>query len=172
MEIKKIKVGLLEANCYILIKNKDCIIIDPGAEIDKITPSLKGLNIVGVIITHYHFDHVGCLSYFKNLNIPIYDYSNLSEFNEINDFRFYKIDTKGHHNTCITIYFKDENIMFTGDFLFKNNIGRTDLEGGNTSEMLKSISLIKTYSPLIKVYPGHGIDTTLKNEFLNNIYFK
>ena len=62
--------------------------------------------------------------------------------------------------------------MFTGDFLFKNNIGRTDLEGGNTSEMLESISLIKTYSSLIKVYPGHGIDTTLKNEFLNNIYFK
>ena len=61
--------------------------------------------------------------------------------------------------------------MFLGDFIFKESIGRCDLEGGNYDEMLKSIELIKKYDDDIKVYPGHGDETTLLYEKQNNPYF-
>ena len=55
--------------------------------------------------------------------------------------------------------------MFTGDFIFKSAIGRTDLPGGNYKEMLNSLRKIKKYNKNIKVYPGHGDFTYLYNEF-------
>ena len=62
--------------------------------------------------------------------------------------------------------------MFTGDFLFKGSIGRTDLETGNDLEMQESIDKIKEYSSNYRVYPGHGDTTTLIDEFNNNIYLR
>lgn len=61
--------------------------------------------------------------------------------------------------------------MFTGDFIFKNSIGRMDLEGGNISDMKKSLKLISKYDDDIIVYSGHGNDTTLKNEKNNFKYY-
>ena len=62
--------------------------------------------------------------------------------------------------------------MFTGDFIFKENIGRTDLETGNMLEMQESLNMIKKYGDDIILYPGHGESTTLGYEKVNNIYFK
>ena len=60
--------------------------------------------------------------------------------------------------------------MFTGDFLFKGTIGRTDLPGGDVQKMKKSINKIKKYSDDIKIYPGHGATTSLKAEKENNYF--
>ena len=57
MEIKKVVVGSLDENCYVLIKNNTCIIIDPGAEYSKIKETAGDNKIIGVLITHSHFDH-------------------------------------------------------------------------------------------------------------------
>ena len=61
--------------------------------------------------------------------------------------------------------------MFVGDFIFRNSIGRTDLEGGNYSDMKKSIEKIKKYDGNIVIYPGHGEKRTLQFEKDNNMYF-
>ena len=61
--------------------------------------------------------------------------------------------------------------MFTGDFIFKGTIGRTDLKYGNMINMLKSIKKIKEYPDNILIYPGHGDETLLKYEKENNYYF-
>ena len=61
--------------------------------------------------------------------------------------------------------------MFTGDFIFKDNIGRCDLPGGDINEMYASIKKIKLYDSDIDIYPGHGDKTTLGYEIRNNIYF-
>ena len=61
--------------------------------------------------------------------------------------------------------------MFTGDFLFKQSIGRTDLEGSNELEMYESLEKIKKYSDDIKLYPGHGESTNLGYEKKYNIFF-
>ena len=61
--------------------------------------------------------------------------------------------------------------MFTGDFVFKNTIGRTDLETGNMKEMEESIEKIKKYPKATKLYPGHGELTTIEEEIKNNPFF-
>ena len=159
MKVDRVVVGYLQTNCYILSIDNDCIVIDPGDDYDKIKDKIDNKNIKGVIVTHNHFDHVGALSYFDN----IYDYNNLNEgINNIDKFKFEVIYTPGHTNDSICIYFKKENIMFTGDFIFKDGIGRTDL-GGNDLDMINSIDKISTYSN-VKIYPGHGEDSYLQDE--------
>ena len=171
MNIKTISVGELQTNCYVLEKENECIIIDPGAEPLRIDEQINK-NFIGIIITHNHYDHVGALDYFKEkYKIPVYDYSNLKEgINQIGSFCFDMIKTPGHTSDSISIYFKDDNTMFVGDFIFYHTIGRTDLPTGDYNEMKKSIEKIKKYDN-IKIYPGHGNVTTLIEEKENNIYF-
>ena len=163
MKINKVVVGELETNCYILEENNKCLVIDPGAEYEKINKVINDKEIIGVIVTHYHFDHIGALNYFdKSL---IFDKSNLEEKEyNIDNFKFEIIYTPGHKEDLITIYFKEDKIMFTGDFIFKNAIGRMDLPGGNYNDMLESLNKIKEYDKNITIYPGHGDKTTLKDE--------
>lgn len=166
MTVKTVKVGFLETNCYIISINNECLIIDPGADYNKIVREVGSLKPIGIIVTHYHFDHIGALEEVKNrYNIPIYDINNLEEKEyTIGNFKFEVIYTKGHHNTCITIYFKEEKKMFVGDFIFKGGIGRTDLEDADEEEMIKSLNKIKTYPDDITIYPGHGDTTKLGYE--------
>ena len=158
MNIEIVKVGYLETNCYILSLNNKVLVIDPGDEIDKIKKVINEREVVGCIITHYHFDHVGAIKYFKN----VYDINNLKEgINTIDPFTFEVIYTPGHKEDTITIYFKEKHLMFVGDFIFKDGIGRTDLDGGSTQDMLNSLKKISKYNDDIVVYPGHGDSTKL-----------
>ncbi|MBQ9071980.1 MAG: MBL fold metallo-hydrolase [Bacilli bacterium] len=165
MEINRVVVGPLETNCYILSISDKCLVIDPGDEYNKIKEVIDNRDVVGVIITHHHFDHIGALNNFdKNL---IFDKTNLEEKEyNIKDFNFEVIYTPGHKEDSITLYFKEEKIMFTGDFIFKGTIGRTDLKGGNMSLMINSLNKIKNYNDDIIIYPGHGDKTILLNEKL------
>lgn len=158
MKIQRIVVGYLNTNCYIISKNGKCIIIDPGDEYDKIKNAIGDKKVISIIITHYHFDHIGALKYFDN-NVIDYKYKE-GKYN-IDDFEFNIIHTKGHKEDSITIYFEKEKIMFTGDFIFNNSIGRIDLEGGNIDDMKKSLHIISKYDDDIVIYPGHGEDTLL-----------
>lgn len=152
MNLEVVKVGLLETNCYILSIDNNVIVIDPGDEYDKIKKVIKNKNVIGVIVTHNHFDHIGALNYFDN----IYDYNNLKEgINKIGKFTFEVINTPGHTDDSICLYFKEDNIMFVGDFIFENGIGRTDL-GGNINDMVNSLKKISKYNRNIIIYPGHG----------------
>ena len=163
MQVNRVVVGPLETNCYILVKDDKCLVIDPGDEIDKIKQEIDNKQVVGVIVTHHHFDHIGVLNYFdKDL---ILDKNSLEEKEyNIEDFNFEVIYTPGHKEDCITIYFKKEKVMFTGDFIFEGTIGRMDLDGGNPLDMKKSLDKIKKYNGNIKIYPGHGNSTYLHKE--------
>ena len=173
MSIEIVKVGYLECNCYLLIKGNNVLIIDPGDEADKIISMVGGKNVNGVIITHHHFDHVGALEdILDKYDTKIYDYYNLDEGeNRIGVFVFDVIYTPGHKEDAITIYFKNDKIMFVGDFVFKDSIGRCDLDGGNEKDMNESIMKLKKYDDDIIIYPGHGDKTILGYEKKNNIYF-
>lgn len=167
MNIKTLKVGYLETNCYILEKDGKVIIIDPGDDYEKIAETIKNKEIIKILITHYHPDHIGALNHFKeNLILK----NPQEQTYKLNPFEFEVIFTKGHTMDSVTYYFKNEKIMFTGDFLFKETVGRTDLPGGDNEEMKKSIDKIKTYPNDIKIYPGHGEETTLKHEKENNYF--
>lgn len=174
MHISKIEVGELQCNCYLLEKDNNCLLIDPGAEYKKIKQFIKDKNIIGILITHNHFDHVGCINNLINdHNIPVYDNNSLNEgLNHISTFTFEVIKTYGHTMDSISFYFKVDKVMFTGDFLFYDTIGRCDFPESNYKEMINSINKIKMYPDDITIYPGHGIETTLGREKHHNIYFK
>ena len=58
MEIKCIAVGELQCNCYILEKNNECLLIDPGDEYNKIKKLITNKKVLAILITHNHFDHI------------------------------------------------------------------------------------------------------------------
>ena len=167
MKIDRVVVGELETNCYVLSIEDECLVIDPGDEYNKIKKAIESKKVVGTIITHNHFDHVGAIDYFDK----VYDYHNMKEgINKIDNFTFEVIYTPGHTDDSICIYFKESNTMFVGDFIFKDGVGRTDL-GGNYYELVSSIKKISKYDKDITIYPGHGESTKLGLEIEKIIRF-
>ncbi|NLL01744.1 MAG: MBL fold metallo-hydrolase [Mollicutes bacterium] len=165
MKIECIKVGDFQTNCYILNKNGKKIIIDPGAEFLKIDQYINN-DLVAILITHNHFDHVGALESLKEkYHVPVYKYDNLKDYLEIADFKFKTIHNPGH--TIDLVGYLIDNHLFGGDFIFKNTIGRTDLPTGNNKDMKKSIENILKYPDDLIIYPGHDDITTLKDERIN-----
>lgn len=174
MEVRKIKVGYLQTNCYILIEQGSCLIIDPGDQYYSIESQIGHNQILGVLITHRHPDHIGALEQIqKTYNPKIFEKNNLTEGKyEIGPFRFEVINTPGHTSDSVTFFFYDYNFMFTGDFLFKNSIGRTDMPTGNMDQMKESLEKIKEYSDRIRIYPGHGDTTNLGDEKQDNPFLR
>lgn len=157
MKIENLIVGDLATNCYLLSINEECIIIDPGDEFSKIKKAIKDKKVVGCLLTHFHFDHIGALE-------EVLSYYDL-EINKVksNNFCFEIIETPGHTSDSKTFYFPKDKIMFTGDFIFNHSIGRTDL-GGSDEDMKNSLAKFKQYDDDIILYPGHGPSTILKKE--------
>ena len=163
MEIKRVVVGSLEENCYVVTKNNQTIIIDPGDEAEKIINECQEKNVVGVLITHHHFDHIGALK-------EIEKYFNIKEGNCPN-IGFEKLKNPGHSKDSVSYYFKEEKVLFCGDFIFQNSIGRTDLESGSDKEMIESLKMISNYPDDLVIYPGHGEKTALGYEKSNFKYY-
>lgn len=174
MQIERVITGVLDENCYILKKNNTCLVIDPGDQYNKIKDAIGDLKVLGVLITHSHFDHIGALrNFLTKRSIKIFKRSNLEEKEYIiGDFKFKVIYTPGHSKDSVTFYFEDEKVMFVGDFIFKESIGRVDLPGGNQKDMDLSIEKIKKYPADIIIYPGHYDKSTIGFEKENNIYLK
>lgn len=164
MDIKVLVVGTLQENCYVCSIGNNAFIVDPGDEADRIIDSCKGKNVVEIIVTHHHFDHIGALDELKK-------YFKLEENAKSGIFDYEVIETLGHTSDSRTIYFKNEKVMFTGDFLFYRSIGRTDLDTGSDLEMIKSLELINKYPDDIVIYPGHGPKSTLGREKINFKYY-
>ena len=199
MEIIKLVCGLLQTNSYIIKKNK-VILIDPTGRIEKMESYFSDCELVAVLLTHGHFDHIKtvdklyakyhmpiCLNkgdhelvkdekeYQNNIKIfgtsamiksPIIDIEEGEQ--KISNFDFTVFHTPGHTMGSV-IYLFDDN-LFTGDTLFKDSVGRTDLKGGNEKMLKDSLRFIKTLNPSLKVLPGHGESSTLEIELNNNIY--
>ena len=86
----------------------------------------------------------------------------VSEGDEINGFRV--LHTPGHTEGSVCYYKEQENILFSGDTLFRRSRGRTDLIGGNEEKLMKSLKRLITLPKETKVYPGHGANTTIAEE--------
>ena len=168
MKIKQLVVGPLETNCYILYKDKSCLIIDPAAEYKKIKEAIKDYKLEGILITHYHFDHVGALTeLIRDYCTDVYNYRTLG-IKKTKTFSFEVKATKGHNHDCVTFIF--DNDLFVGDFVFKQGIGRTDMPGGDDNAMKDSLEWFKSLEKDYLVYPGHGPTTSVFKEKKENPY--
>lgn len=170
MKVERIVVGSLENNVYIVGNDKEIIVIDPAGKADLIFEKIGTRAILGVFITHKHFDHIGALKTFLEKGIKEYSYETIKEEEiHLGIFNIKVFKNPGHSKDSLS--FIIENNMFSGDFVFKDDIGRCDLPGGDFNEMLNSISKLKEEKINYIIYPGHGDSTTLDYERKNNVYF-
>jgi len=106
---------------------------------------------------------------FDNLELP----DEIIPFNQDDKLKFGDlvievIHTPGHSPGSVC--FKIEDCLFSGDTLFKQSVGRTDLPGGSWDKLEKSLKILKNLEPKTKIFPGHGPMTTLEEELKNNSY--
>ncbi len=178
MEIKHLVVGGLATNCYLLISGNELAIIDPGGEAEKILQEIKKTKAKPkyIINTHCHADHTSANKEIKKetkAKILIHEAEKdfidfeadmfLSEEDKIKvgDCLLKVIHTPGHTRGSICLL--GENFVFSGDTLFKNGYGRTDLLGGSQEDIEKSLKkLTKLLKPGMMVYPGHAAGFSLK----------
>jgi glyoxylase-like metal-dependent hydrolase (beta-lactamase superfamily II) len=83
------------------------------------------------------------------------------------------LHTPGHTRGGICLYSRKEQTIFVGDTLFANSIGRTDIPGGSTAQLIKSVKeKLLTLPDETVVYPGHGPQTTIGRERTHNQYLR
>ncbi|MEA3504068.1 MAG: MBL fold metallo-hydrolase [Bacteroidota bacterium] len=83
------------------------------------------------------------------------------------------IYTPGHADGSICLYNKEQNFLIVGDVLFKDSIGRTDLPTGDYDLLHKNINeKLFSLGDDIKIYPGHGPQTTTRYEKANNPFLQ
>lgn len=192
--LDRIIVGWLQTNCYIVTCEVTgfTFIIDPGDNPHAISSYLlrNTLYPKGIILTHAHPDHIGgvdmLLSEFRmDLMLhpeEIQQYETVGKRKvtrflfdgmllQLGRCKFRIIHTPGHTPGSVCIYGAPEDIgettpiLFSGDTLFKDGVGRTDLPGGSMKELENSlIKKVFTLSGETCVYPGHGESTTIMRE--------
>lgn len=195
MQVIRMPLGQLQTNCFLLIENSECLIIDPADEAAFILEEIqrRKLKLVSLLATHGHFDHVLAVGEVqRSIPVPLYlfeeDQFLIKRLNEtakyflgfdpyalkpekyvylqekkmkIGEFNFEIIRTPGHTPGSCCFYFEKENVVFTGDTLFRGGIGRYDFSYSDKKTLLKSIKKILSLPSETKVLSGHGEQTSV-----------
>ena len=189
MIIKRFVVGNYSTNTYLLISDKDAILIDVGEDPIEVIEYIKTheIKLRFIYATHGHFDHVlGVNQIKRHFGVPFYIHKNDVELMKkdertknievdgyikegdiikIGDEEIKIIETPGH--TLGSVCYLTNEGIFTGDTLFNNSIGRYDL-GGDKELLKNSLKRLMQLDDGLIVYPGHGFLTTLGYEKLMN----
>lgn len=82
-------------------------------------------------------------------------------------------ETPGHTmgSVCFLMTLGEEEMLFTGDTVFRESVGRTDMPGGSSKDLADSVRRLGKLDPELRIYPGHGPDSTIAYECEFNYYF-
>ena len=159
----------------------------------------KGLTCQGILLTHGHFDHItGVPQLAARTGAKVYAYEGERELMmdpemngsalvgyemalepeillrdgqtlEIAGIKFKVIYTPGHTVGGCCYYEEEQKVLFSGDTIFMESVGRTDLPTGNGRLLLESVrERVLTLPEDVQIYPGHGPETTVGYEKRNN----
>lgn len=200
MEITLLTVGAYQTNCYIVTADdKSAVVIDPGAEADKIINKAKelGAKVKYILLTHGHFDHIGAADAVKRAfpesrivvmkadedicrNAALVGGCNATadpdmlvedgDIIKVAELSFKYMATPGHTKGSAIIICEDK--IFSGDTIMSRTCGRTDLFGGSTKDIRSSLKKIGMLSGDYDIYPGHGPETNMAVERYANPYLR
>lgn len=203
MIVKKFVVGPLEENCYIIgdESTKQAVVIDPGDESDRIIELIENnsLQILAIICTHAHFDHIGCVGDIKKAtgakimlhkdDVALYegakdqaafwgyDVNDMPEpdtfLDEGDNIKVGALTFKVLHTPGHSpggICLYSKGFVVTGDTLFQGSVGRTDFHGGDITKLKKSFKRLLNLPEDTTVLSGHGPETTIGREKRENIF--
>jgi glyoxylase-like metal-dependent hydrolase (beta-lactamase superfamily II) len=205
LKINSFVLGEISNNTYLVWDeaSKDAAIIDPSFDpVDVIsTIQQNGLNLIGIWLTHGHFDHfIGIPQIFSDIGmVPIYlhpaDWDMYRAGGLGHNFGFdvpalpspadfpkdrvlnlgtsqiVVLDTPGHSPGHVVFYAESASTVFTGDLIFQQSVGRTDLPGSDQDALLRSIyQQILTLPGDTRILPGHNDETSVEEEVEYNPY--
>ena len=89
---------------------------------------------------------------------------------KVGDVTFTVVHTPGHSPGSSCFLSAEAGVMFTGDTLFSDNIGRDDLWGGSFATLRRSLLALRKYDGNLTIYPGHGDEEKLSRALDNIMY--
>lgn len=159
-----------------------CIVVDAGmydqdeqAQFDAYLRD-SHLSVAAILVTHAHPDHICGLEWLKNTYsvTTVVDASTVQTEHELAGLSIRTISTPGHKEDCVCYAVKPVEtkdgetealpVLFSGDTLFRQSVGRTDLPGGDYKILMQSLRQLMTLPDAMIVYPGHGEPTTIGYE--------
>ena len=198
--VDRYELGPIGTNCYVVradAEASEAVVVDPGAEADRLHAELvrSGVTCVAILVTHTHYDHIGAVAdlaeasgasvYVSEEEAPVL--ARPSDFYPGHQIRpweaevqlsgdetidlagltFETVQVPGHSPGHLA--FSTDEALFSGDVLFAGSVGRTDLPRASWDTLVESIrALVDRFPPETVVYSGHGPPTTLGAELSRN----
>jgi len=177
----------------------EAVVVDPGDTATDLRLELARAKTrcAAILVTHCHYDHIGGVAelaegtgapvymardeapvlaapddYYGELGVHVRPYEpdvllDGDETLELAGLELQTLLVPGHSPAHLA--FATDGCLFSGDVLFKDGVGRTDLPGGDWDTLVESIrTLVDRFPPETVVYPGHGGPTTLGAELSRN----
>lgn len=198
IEVRQVVVGAIKTNCYAVICDGECMVVDPGASGARIAERLADVHVALIVATHGHGDHVSGVAALQEAcgapfamaapDVEMARHASRGQFDGVP----YDDDAPepgrilaegdvvrvGEMSFSVIetpghtpggIVLVGEGLAFVGDTLFAGSAGRTDLAGGDAAQLATSLERLKSaIPPDTTVLCGHGPTTTMARELSGN----